>query len=116
VLWLFAPEVAAVVSRPRRQRVGMLSENDAHRLRLLARRTWLFFDRFVGPDDHWLPPDHFQEEPRGDVARRTSPTNIGLLQLATLSAHDLGHAGLLSVVQRLGNTIDTLERMERHRG
>ena len=93
-----------------------MTDGDARRLRLLARRTWLFFDTFVGPDDQWLPPDHFQEEPRGEVARRTSPTNIGLLQLATLSAHDLGHAGLLSVVLRLRNTFETLERMERHRG
>ncbi len=115
-LWLFAPEIAAAVSRPRRRRVAALSEGDARRLRLLARRTWLFFDRFVGPDDQWLPPDHFQEEPRGEVARRTSPTNIGLLQLATLSAHDLGHAGLLSVILRLRNTFETLARMERHRG
>jgi cyclic beta-1,2-glucan synthetase len=115
-LWLFAPEIAAALSRPRSRRVPALSEGDARRLRLLARRTWLFFDRFVGPDDQWLPPDHFQEEPRGEVARRTSPTNIGLLQLATLSAHDLGHAGLLSVILRLRNTFETLARMERHRG
>ena len=72
--------------------------------------------RSSGPDDQWLPPDHFQEEPAGEVARRTSPTNIGLLQLATLSAHDLGYAGLLSVVLRLRNTFETLDRMERHRG
>ncbi len=116
-LWLFAPEIAALVSRPHgHRRVSALSDGDARRLRLLARRTWLFFDTFVGPDDQWLPPDHFQEEPLGEVARRTSPTNIGLLQLATLSAHDLGHAGLLSVILRLRNTFETLARMERHRG
>ena len=115
-LWLLAPEIAALVSRPRRRRAPALTDGDARRLRLLARRTWLFFDTFVGPDDQWLPPDHFQEEPRSEVARRTSPTNIGLLQLATLAAHDLGHAGLLSVVLRLRNTFETLDRMERHRG
>jgi cyclic beta-1,2-glucan synthetase len=115
-LWLLAPEIAAVVSRPRPRRVPALTEGAGRRLRLLARRTWLFFDTFVGPDDQWLPPDHFQEEPRGEVARRTSPTNIGILQLATLSGHDLGHAGLLSIVLRLRNTVETLERMERHRG
>jgi cyclic beta-1,2-glucan synthetase len=116
-LWFLAPEIAAAVSRPRRHpEPATMGAADARRLRLLARRTWLFFDTFVGPDDQWLPPDHFQEDPRGEVARRTSPTNIGLLQLATLSAHDLGHAGLLSVVLRLRNTFDTLDRMDRHRG
>ena len=115
-LWLIAPEIATLVSRPRHRRAPALTESETRRLRLLARRTWLFFDTFVGPDDQWLPPDHFQEEPRGEVARRTSPTDIGLLQLATLSAHDLGHAGLLSVLLRLRNTVETLERMERYRG
>jgi cyclic beta-1,2-glucan glucanotransferase len=115
-LWLVAPELTALVSRPRRRPAPALGEPERRRLRRLARRTWLFFDTFVGPDDQWLPPDHFQEEPRGEVARRTSPTNIGLLQLATLSAHDLGHVGLLSVVLRLRSTVETLERMERHRG
>ncbi len=116
LLWLLAPEIADIVGRAWPDRPPAPGQGQARRLRLLARRTWLFFDTFVGPENQWLPPDHFQEEPRGEIARRTSPTNIGFLQLATLSAHDLGHAGLLSVVQRLGNTIDTLERMERHRG
>ena len=116
MLWLVAPEIADALGRARPDRPPALRRDEAGRLRLLARRTWLFFDTFVGPENQWLPPDHFQEEPRGEVARRTSPTNIGLLQLATLSAHDLGHAGLLSIVQRLGNTIDSLERMERYRG
>lgn len=115
-LWLLAPEVAFVVSRPRHRRGVTLADRDARRLRLLARRTWLFFDTFVGPTDQWLPPDHFQEDPRGEVASRTSPTNIGLLHLATLAAHDLGHASLLSVILRLRNTFETLARMERHRG
>ncbi|MBI2207665.1 MAG: cellobiose phosphorylase [Candidatus Rokubacteria bacterium] len=115
-LWLLAPGIAGAISRPRPAHALVLPEREARRLRLLARRTWLFFDTFVGPDDQWLPPDHLQEEPRGEVARRTSPTNIGLLGLATLAAHDLGHAGLLSVVLRLRSTLETLERMERHRG
>jgi cyclic beta-1,2-glucan synthetase len=115
-LWLLAPEIAAAVSWPRRPRAPVLTDDVVRRLRLLARRTWLFFDTFVGPEDQWLPPDHFQEEPRGEVARRTSPTNIGLLLLATLSAHDFGHAGLLAVILRLRNTFEALTRMERHRG
>ena len=32
-------------------------------------------------DDHCLPPDNFQEDPKPVVAHRTSPTNIGLYLL-----------------------------------
>jgi len=72
--------------------------------------------RFVGPEDQWLPPDHFQEDPKGELARRTSPTNVGLLQLATIAAHDLGYVGLVDAALRLRSTLETLERLERHRG
>jgi cyclic beta-1,2-glucan glucanotransferase len=116
LVWFLSPEIALFMSRPRRRRVERLTQRDTHRFRLLARRTWLFFETFVGPEDQWLPPDHFQEDPRGEVARRTSPTNIGLLLLATVSAYDLGYAGVLPVALRLKETLDTLRRMERCRG
>ena len=44
----------------------------------------------MGPEDHGLPADNFQETPEPRVAHRTSPTNIGMGLLATLAAHDLG--------------------------
>jgi cyclic beta-1,2-glucan glucanotransferase len=116
LLWIVSPEIASRASRPRRREVALLAPADAHPLRLLARRTWLFFDTFVGPTDQWLPPDHYQVTPRGEVAHRTSPTNIGLLALSTLAAHDFGYAGSLAATLRLKNTFDTIARMERHRG
>ncbi len=116
IAWFLSPEIALFMGRPRRRRVERLTPQDRRRFRLLARRTWLFFETFVGPDDQWLPPDHFQQDPRGEVARRTSPTNIGLLLLATVAAYDLGYAGVQSVALRLKETLDTLRRMERYRG
>ena len=32
-------------------------------LRKISRKTWAFFETFVGPEDHWLPPDNYQEHP-----------------------------------------------------
>src|SRR3546814_2265614 len=55
-----------------------ISARQRRQLRLIARRTWLYFEQFVGPDDHWLVPDNYQEEPRAVVAHRTSPTNLGM--------------------------------------
>ena len=116
LLWVLSPEVAWRVSRFSAARGPELSPGDIRRLRLLARRTWRFFETFVGPEDQWLPPDHFQEDPKGELARRTSPTNVGLLQLATIAAHDLGYVGLVDAALRLRSTLETLERLERHRG
>jgi cyclic beta-1,2-glucan synthetase len=116
LLWAVSPEVAWRLGRPFADRGSGLAPGDVRRLRLLARRTWRFFETFVGPDDQWLPPDHFQEDPKGEVAHRTSPTNVGLLHLATIAAQDLGYVGLVDAALRIRNTLDTLERLERHRG
>ena len=89
---------------------------ETNALRRVARKTWLFFETFVGDDDHWLPPDNFQEVPDGRVAHRTSPTNQGLLLLSTLAAHDLGYLGLSALADRLEKTFDTFDRMEKHWG
>src|ERR1019366_154296 len=70
VLWLLAPEVARWVSRPSKSREEGLRPGDRRQLRLLARRTWRFFDVFVGPNEQWLPLDNYQEAPREQTAHR----------------------------------------------
>jgi cyclic beta-1,2-glucan synthetase len=114
--WLISPQVAQWISRPIRRLQPRLTPEQRQRLGVIARRTWLFYERFVGPEDHWLPPDHFQESPRGQVAHHTSPTNIGFLLLSGLAASDLGYVGLLGLALRLNSTLDTLDGLERHRG
>jgi cyclic beta-1,2-glucan synthetase len=117
VSWLLAPLVAFVLSRPLRgAEPAPLTEVERRELRRVARRTWAFFEAFVGDADHWLPPDNFQEEPRGQIAHRTSPTNQGLLLLSTLAAHDFGYLSLRTLLDRLEKTFDTLEKLERFRG
>jgi hypothetical protein len=70
----------------------------------------------VGPRDHWLPPDHLQEDPGPMTARRTSPTNIGMMLASTLAAYDLGFIEARTLANRVRETLDTLDRLERHRG
>ena len=53
-------------------------------------------------------------EPR--LARRTSPTNIGMGLLSTLAAHDLGYLTTDALVARLDGTLTTLEGLERYHG
>ncbi|MEO7148897.1 MAG: glucoamylase family protein, partial [Rhodanobacteraceae bacterium] len=116
VLWLLAPWLAWTVSRVPRRRGQTL---DAHELRFLggvARRTWRWFETFVTADEHWLPPDNYQEFPIAQIAHRTSPTNIGMALLANLTAHDFGYLGAGGMLTRTRETLDTLDKLERHRG
>ena len=86
--------------------------------RRTARRTWRYFETFVTAEDAWLPPDNYQEdgESAPKLARRTSPTNIGMGLLSTLAAHDLGYLTTEALVDRLDRTLTTLEGLERHNG
>ncbi|MBI4522105.1 MAG: cellobiose phosphorylase [Gemmatimonadetes bacterium] len=114
--WLVSPQVAAWISRAQERKALWLNAAEIQRLRVLARRTWGYFEHLVGADDHWLPPDHWQEDPRGEVAHRTSPTNIGLMLGSTLSAYDLGYVTASELTARLSNSFEQMQRLERYRG
>lgn len=115
ILWLVSPQIAYWLSQTDTHTEPALTAHQKDDLRHLARQTWLFFEQLVGPADHWLPPDHFQETPNL-TAHRTSPTNIGLLLTSTLAAHDLGYIGLFDLATRLQATFDTLDQLEHYRG
>ena len=114
--WAMAPFIAAAISKPIPPRERPLSAANRIFLRRAARKTWRFFDVFVTAEDHWLPPDNYQEDPKGVIAHRTSPTNIGLYLLSTVAARDFGYVTLGEVNERLGNTLTTIEALERHAG
>ncbi|MDD5541559.1 MAG: glucoamylase family protein [Acidobacteriia bacterium] len=116
IAWVLSPEIAYWISRPLPHAPAPLSMDERLRLRRLARRTWLFFEEFVGPEDHWLPPDHFQESPRSRVTHSTSPTDLGTLLLSTLAAYDLGYIGLADLNSRLQATFDGMDRLQRYQG
>ncbi|RBM08883.1 GH36-type glycosyl hydrolase domain-containing protein [Novacetimonas cocois] len=116
-LWGASPAVAMWASRlPVIYARSRPSRTDIRSLRMVARRTWRFFETFVTPADNMLPPDNFQEDPDPVLARRTSPTNIGLYLLCGVSARDFGWAGMNDTLDRLEATFATLEKMRRYRG
>jgi cellobiose phosphorylase len=115
-LWLAAPAISTWLSRPLLRRVARLSAAQTLFLRRIARKTWAFFDCHVVAADNWLPPDNLQEDPGPTLARRTSPTNIGISLLANLSAHDFGYISGGGLLRRTRDTFRTLHRLERYRG
>lgn len=115
-VWTLAPLIAFRISQPSPSRVRNLDEPQIRAVRRTARKTWHFFEQFMGPQDHWLPPDNFQEDPKGAIAHRTSPTNSGLMLLSTLAAHDLGYVTLPDLIGRLHSSFRTFDSLERYRG
>ncbi|MBE0606635.1 MAG: cyclic beta 1-2 glucan synthetase, partial [Deltaproteobacteria bacterium] len=115
-LWFASPAIAWWISRPLARRRAALSADQILFLRKLSRKTWAFFETFVGPEDHWLPPDNYQEYHIGAVAHRTSPTNMGLSLLANLAACDFGYLPAGQLVERTENALSTMETLARHRG
>jgi len=116
-LWALAPLAALEISRPAVSRIiSPLPTEDARFLRAIARKTFRFFEAFVGPEDGHLPPDNFQETPQAAVAHRTSPTNIGLYLLSVLSARDFGWIGTHEAAERLEATLATVTKLGRSHG
>ena len=117
VLWWVAPIFARLMSLPPvADSARPLALADTQSLRDSARRIWHFFTTFVSQEDNHLPPDNFQEDPHPAVAHRTSPTNMGLYLLATVTARDFGWLGLLDMTERLELSFASLLKLERHRG
>ena len=94
----------------------MLGAEDREFLQAVALKTWRYFETFVGPEDHALPPDNVQIVPELTVAHRTSPTNIGMALLATLAAHDFGFIDTDDLIDRIEATLTTVESLERFEG
>ncbi len=116
-LWLASPLVARWISLPPGEAVSArLSPVETREFRAIARKTWAYFERFAGPEFQSLPADNFQEVPLPEIARRTSPTNIGLCLLSTVAANDFGWIGTVEMADRLEATLATIARLERFRG
>ena len=115
--WILSPVVARWVSQPPREAASeRVSDAADAEFRRIARRTWSYFERFAGPEFHGLPADNFQEVPQPEVARRTSPTNIGLALLATVAANDFGWIGTVEMAERLEAVFAAIGRLELYRG
>ncbi|MFK4709104.1 cyclic beta-1,2-glucan synthetase [Roseateles asaccharophilus] len=115
--WLLSPLWIALASRPRaRPRREAVNDDERHYLLGVARDTWRWFERWVTKDDHDLPPDNVQFDPDVAVAHRTSPTNIGLYLLSACCAREFGWLHDVGLAERVGRTLDTLDKLPKHRG
>src|SRR5262249_10599793 len=89
-VWWASPILAYPLSAPAVRHERRLSSSRRGAAMRYALLHWRFFDRFVTEASNWLAPDNYQDDPTPVIALRTSPTNIGLQLVGTMSAYDLG--------------------------
>lgn len=117
VLWILSPWVVYLLDKPfSEKKLRVLSRHELLFLRNTARKTWRYFDDFVGTESNWLPPDNYQAALGIEVAQRTSPTNIGLWMLAALTAYDFRYITADIVIDRVSETMSTLKKLEHYEG
>ncbi|KAF0091773.1 MAG: glycosyltransferase [Fusobacteria bacterium] len=116
IIWFSAPFVAYKISKEPKKTDINVSENEILELGRMSRRTWRYFEEFANSKNHYLAPDNYQVYPARGLAYRTSPTNIGLGLLATLSARDFGYIGTKEMLEQLERTITTIESMDKWNG
>ena len=104
------------MSRPLQHGRRPLTDVERHALRSIARKTWSYFEAFVQSEGNWLPPDNFQEYPKGNIAHRLSPTNEGLFLMSALAARDFGYIGITDLVTLLERNLAVLDELEMFHG
>ena len=99
-----------------KKRKSKITEKQKENLLAYAGEMWGFFDEQCGKENNFLPPDNLQFSPVRTVARRTSPTNIGLMLACFLAARDLGLISTAELYMRLNLSLSTVERLEKYKG
>lgn len=116
VTWLISPLIVHWLNQPITVQRSTLDAEQTRWLRTTARKTWTFFETYVGETDHWLPLDNLQEYPSEKIAHRLSPTNAGLYLVSALVARDFGYISLRSLIELWERSLESLDRLERLHG
>ncbi|MGB7595422.1 MAG: glucoamylase family protein [Erysipelotrichaceae bacterium] len=116
LIWVAAPLLAFNFSQDDQYVKQKISDEDQLELHRIARKTWRYFEEFSNAKNNYLAPDNYQEDPPRGIAFRTSPTDIGLGMLAVLSARDFGYIDTVDLFDMLGNTMGTIDKLEKWNG
>ncbi|HKL11388.1 MAG TPA: glucoamylase family protein [Clostridia bacterium] len=114
-IWLCSPFIAFKLGSKKSPEPVVPDEDSAY-LRLEARRIWSFYEDLAQKSHNYLPPDNIQIYPPRSAANRTSPTNIGLMLLAAVSARDMGYLSITRMIVVVKQILDTVSKMEKWNG
>lgn len=118
MLWLIAPAIFYDISKEKveAKKIQELNQTEKEYLLEIGKKTWQYFKDYMNEENHFLPPDNYQEDRKPKVIRRTSSTNIGLGLLAIISSYDLGYENFNTTIERLEKTIETILSLAKWNG
>ena len=118
ILWILAPSIACYVSKEIKDKkpIEQLNNKEKEYILEIGNKTWKFFEDLINEENNFLPPDNIQEDRKEKVAKRTSPTNIGLGMLAVISAYDLKYIDLKQCINLLKKMLDTINKLQKWNG
>jgi len=92
-----------------------MPEREKEFLQTIARDTWGYFRDIVDRKRN-LPLNYIQVAPKKAVGDYVSTTDLGLYFISVISAYDLGFIDKKEAVERISNTLDTVDTLERVHG
>lgn len=114
-LWLFAPIIMYFLSNSPSQII-----NITNHLKLeyteIGMRIWRFYETFCNEESNFLPIDNYQEYEGDKLAKRTSPTNIGMYLLSTVAAYDFAWIDLNNALTRIEKCLATVVKLPKYNG
>lgn len=102
--------------KPRKRERPALPKKAQAELLSQTEKMWHFFEKYVGRDTHFLPPDNVQFFPVYRTAMRTSPTNIGMYLLAAAAVFSLGIIDKKQLEEIVENSVESVEKLEKWKG
>ncbi len=117
-LWLIAPFVFYFISKTEKNKetIKEINKKEQEYLWEIGKNTWQFFKDTLIEENHYLPPDNYQENRKPTFVPRTSSTNIGLALLSVISSYDLGYETLENTLKLLSNMVNTIDALPKWHG
>ena len=101
---------------PYKYRTPQINENKRSEITTQLAGMWQFYEDYATKNEHYLPPDNVQFAPVFRICHRTSPTNIGLMLLSTLTARDFDFINTDGLYKRIERTVSSVESFEKYKG
>ncbi len=117
IFFLIAPLAGYIMSKKTLFKAEKeLTDKEDEEIKNIAYDTWKYFDNTMIQINNYLAPDNIQENRRPKIVNRTSSTNIGFSLLAVINAYDLKFIDIKSTIERLNNSLNTIDKLEKWNG
>ncbi len=114
--FLVGPIIAYFISKRLVFRHTNLRHGDNIFLRAISRSIFAYFEDFVNESTNYLVCDNYQDYPYAGIAKKTSPTGIGMSLSAFILGRDFGFISIFDMVHILKKILCSIDALPVYRG